>query len=142
MIMTDKQIQYMVNRFLAWRLPKDFNPDNGISVQRPNYVPNVEWELIGTNLFDAAQAEAMVRHVVEGMALGEGSLLPQTGGLVYRAICQDITNIMQTYDEQMDAHGYVDTPGGLEHMGDVWRLLDRWRHMIVSSDAYDSNEGK
>lgn len=65
--MTDDQIKYMVERFLSWKLPTDFNPDNGISAQRPNYGPNVAWEPSGTNLLDYDQANAMVRHMVDGM---------------------------------------------------------------------------
>lgn len=64
--MTDDQIKHMVNRFLAWKLPENFNPDNGISAERPNYGPNVAWEPTGTNLLDFVQAEAMVRHMIEG----------------------------------------------------------------------------
>jgi hypothetical protein len=73
--MTDEQIKHMVNRFLGWRLPENFQPDAGISFQ-PLY--NVEYnavrgnpparrEPIGTNLFDATQAEAMVRYMIEGI---------------------------------------------------------------------------
>lgn len=40
-------------------------------------------------------------------------------------VCNEILEIMKTYHEQ-EARGFVDTPGGLEHMGDVWRLLGRW----------------
>ena len=65
--MTEAQIKYMVERFLGWRLPKDFNPDNGISAQRPNYHPTVEWAPVGTNLLDAVQAEEMVRYMVDGV---------------------------------------------------------------------------
>jgi hypothetical protein len=73
--MTDEQIKHMVNRFLMWRLPENFHPDAGISFE-PEF--NVEWNAkygrppqrhqpVGTNLFDADQAEAMVRHMTEGM---------------------------------------------------------------------------
>jgi hypothetical protein len=65
--MTDDQIKHMTERFLSWRLPANFNPDNGISAVRPNYAPNVAWEPCGTNLFDYTQAEAMVRHIVAGL---------------------------------------------------------------------------
>lgn len=44
-------------------------------------------------------------------------------------ICDEISGIMEIYREQ-EAKGYVDTPGGLEHMGDVWRLLRRWDDML------------
>lgn len=47
-----------------------------------------------------------------------------------KAVCAEITEIMAEHDRQMDERGYVDTPGGLEHMGDVWTLLDRWRNEL------------
>lgn len=73
--MTDEKIKHMVDRFLAWRLPDNFRPDAGISF---NSLYNVEYNAAqglpparhqpsGTNLFDATQAEAMVRYMVEGM---------------------------------------------------------------------------
>ena len=65
--MRDEQIKYMVDRFLAWRLPKDFNPDAGISYTRPTYHPSVDATPSGTNLFDAAQADAMVRYITDGI---------------------------------------------------------------------------
>jgi len=64
--MTEDQIKHMVDRFLGWQLPKDFNPDAGISYARPDY-PDSYPGPSGTNLLDAAQAEAMVRHMVEGL---------------------------------------------------------------------------
>lgn len=65
--MTEDQIKHMVNRFLGWRLPQNFNPDAGIGYTRPNYAPSVDATPSGTNLFDAAQADAMVRYMIEGM---------------------------------------------------------------------------
>lgn len=65
--MTDDQIKHMANRFLGWRLPEPFNPDGGISFKRPNYDPSIDAHPVGTNLFDATQAEAMVRYMVEGL---------------------------------------------------------------------------
>ena len=73
--MTEDQIKHMVNRFLDWKLPESFHPDAGISFE-PEF--NKEWnakqgkppqrhEPVGTNLFDATQAEAMVRYMTEGM---------------------------------------------------------------------------
>lgn len=62
-------ISHMVNRFLSWKLPKDFNPDDGISFE-PKSSIGTRYESdrnpIGTNLFTYAQAEAMVRHMLEG----------------------------------------------------------------------------
>lgn len=58
----DAGIKNMVDRFLSWKLPKDFNPDAGISFDK-GY--GEKWGMPnGTNLFDATQAEAMIRHLV------------------------------------------------------------------------------
>lgn len=68
--MTDDQIKHMVNRFLGWRLPENFNPDNGVSFERfgnKGTPHQYERQLSGTNLFDATQADAMVRYMVESM---------------------------------------------------------------------------
>ncbi|MDE2105307.1 MAG: hypothetical protein KGL39_49230, partial [Patescibacteria group bacterium] len=54
----------MVDRFLGWKLPGDFNPDGGISFSQYGNVNTpyqYKREPTGTNLFDAAQAEAMIR---------------------------------------------------------------------------------
>ena len=60
--MTEDQIKQMVNRFLQWKLPTDFFPDCGITFNR-SY--QSEHGPVGTNLFTAPQAEAMVRHMIE-----------------------------------------------------------------------------
>ena len=66
---TDDLVREMVNRFLVWNLPEDFAPDCGISFKResdyvhPDY-GRTKYEPIGTNLFHAGQAEAMVRHML------------------------------------------------------------------------------
>lgn len=69
-ILTDTQIKYMVNRFLGWRLPEDFQPDGGISF-KPTYNEGTPYEgrhqPSGTSLFNASQAEAMIRHLSEGL---------------------------------------------------------------------------
>lgn len=68
--MTDAQIKHMVDRFLGWKLPDNFNPDGGISFEktRNSGTPHeFKSEPSGTNLFDAAQTDAMVRYMVEGM---------------------------------------------------------------------------
>ena len=48
-------------------------------------------------------------------------------------IAFEILDIMATHDQQIAERGYVDTPGGLEHMGDVWKLLGRWRAELRAS---------
>jgi hypothetical protein len=53
-------IKHMVDRFLMWPLPNGVNPDGGISIDasaRP----------VGTNLLSAVEADAMVRHMLDGL---------------------------------------------------------------------------
>ena len=69
--MSDEQIKYMVDRFLGWRLPENFNPDGGISF-KPTFNEGFSFgpmknEPTGTNLFDVTQAEAMIRYLVDGL---------------------------------------------------------------------------
>lgn len=61
-------VKAIAQRFLSWRLPDNFNPDCGISFKKTfndhlEGGPN-KYEPSGTNLFDAAQAEEMVRHIL------------------------------------------------------------------------------
>lgn len=68
--MQDEQIKHMVDRFLAWKLPAKFRPDNGISFNRVvNGGTEHQYyrEPMGTNLLDAIQAAEMVRFMVEGL---------------------------------------------------------------------------
>lgn len=70
--MTEAQIKYMVDRFLSWKIPRDtFNPDGGISFDKKPFNTHTPHPMLhepsGTNLFDAVQADAMVRHMIEGM---------------------------------------------------------------------------
>lgn len=66
-------VKHLVDRFLGWRLPKDFHPDCGISFDREYNVsynanqglpPSIH-EPIGTNLFTADQAKEMFRFLLE-----------------------------------------------------------------------------
>lgn len=85
-----REIKHMVERFLSWRLPDNFNPDGGISFQP---VVNLGTEHqhrlqpTGTNLFDYRQAEEMVRHMVDGM---EAALKPEVDveGVALNNICE------------------------------------------------------
>ena len=64
--LTDAQVKHMVERFLMWKLPADFNPDGGISFDRldSHLMPR---QPIGTNLLTATQAKAMIRHLLDGL---------------------------------------------------------------------------
>lgn len=67
---TDALIDKMVDRFLGWKLPKDFYPDAGISFkpsqpyEGDKYGNDSYWP-IGTNLFTAEQAREMIKHMLE-----------------------------------------------------------------------------
>lgn len=67
--MTDELIKEMARRFLAWKLPADFAPDAGISFKaefNEHTAHPMRHEPVGTNLFSAVQAEAMIRHMLGG----------------------------------------------------------------------------
>jgi hypothetical protein len=70
MKMGDDQIKHMVSRFLCWKLPENFHPDAGISFKaefNENTDHPMRHQPVGTNLLDAAQAEAMIRHLVSDL---------------------------------------------------------------------------
>lgn len=76
--MTDDQISQMVSRFLRWKLPTDFAPDGGISFKaefNEHTAHPMRHEPVGTNLFNALQAEAMVRHML-GLEGGQQGVTP------------------------------------------------------------------
>ena len=56
-------VDAMVNRFLGWKLPKDFAPDCFISFQAERADQYNAWP-IGTNLLTAEQARDMFEHVL------------------------------------------------------------------------------
>ena len=57
----------MVDRFLGWKLPKDFRPDAGIGfIPTKRYGYDTPHWPTGTNLLDAEQAKQMLQHVVGG----------------------------------------------------------------------------
>ena len=56
-----------------------------------------------------------------------------------KSVCEEIISIMQVYDEQ-DLEGRIDTPGGLEHMGDVWKLLRRWSNALQASEDTEAQK--
>lgn len=64
------QINHMVSRFLAWKLPDNFTPDAGITFKREfneNTPHPMKHAPLGTNLFDGQQASEMVRHMIAGL---------------------------------------------------------------------------
>lgn len=66
---TKALVEHMAQRFLAWRLPENFNPDAGISF-KPTFNDHLPVPMkhnpTGTNLFDYTQAIGMVAYMLEG----------------------------------------------------------------------------
>jgi len=65
--MTEEHVKQMVERFLSWKLPEDFSPDNGITFKptfNDHMDPPMRHNPSGTNLLNYTQAEAMVRHML------------------------------------------------------------------------------
>jgi len=61
--------KHMVTRFLGWKLPEDFNPDNGVSFKATfnDWMDNPpKCNPVGTNLFNVDQTTEMVRYLLEG----------------------------------------------------------------------------
>lgn len=66
----ENKIKKMVDRFLSWDLPEDFNPDGGVKFdayeyQKMDLNSNHVHKPTGTNLFTARQATDMVRHILD-----------------------------------------------------------------------------
>ena len=132
--MTEEQIKQMAQRFLSWKLPDDFNPDNGITYV-PYTGPYNYPGPIGTNLFTATQAEAMVRYMVEGMTpepkdpapldtAGESEDAPRSGEIDYTALSiSDL--IAQGASLPEDFPNYADWPVTLPagHWRAIWTRL-------------------
>lgn len=116
--MTDEQIKHMVNRFLGWRLPENFNPDAGISFKaeyNAEYnsargMPPARHEPNGTNLFDATQAEAMVRYMVEGLDFADDILTRCASGS-FRIVCTGDLTEFQIAEARAEGRMYVDLNG-------------------------------
>lgn len=108
--MTDDQIKHMVNRFLGWQLPEDFHPDAGISFKREHseHAPwgPVKHQPSGTNLLNASQAEAMIRHLVEGLEPSDE--LERTRNALWSA-CTFLASD-GTADAQEEFDGYLADP--------------------------------
>lgn len=111
--MTEDQIKHMVSRFLCWRLPANFNPDGGVKFEKEvNGAPRPEaWWPNGTNVFDADQATAMVRHMIEDMPpfslSGEDeppffrAYALKVGDVLTEQDVSDIQEVLADYNEEL-----------------------------------------
>jgi hypothetical protein len=87
--MTKTQIKHMVDRFLGWRLPDNFNPDGGVSFKKTfneHTTHQMKYEPFGTNLLDAIQAEDMVRYMLDGLPADTFAWLIEAPGPSYLAV--------------------------------------------------------
>jgi hypothetical protein len=55
-------------------------------------------------------------------------------------ICEEIVEIDDERIRQEHA-GFIDTPGGFEHMGDVWNQISKWADLIRARGAGQKGEG-
>lgn len=108
---TEADIKQMVDRFLRWKLPADFSPDAGISF-KPTFNDHLptpcRHEPTGTNLFTAAQAEAMVRHILGRMTSASERVtacLEEALALVEEYSCKTQVNHIATECEAVVARG-------------------------------------
>ena len=69
MNMAKTMIDKMVDRFLSWPLPENFEPDCGIKFTPFHPNGNTRYEPSGTNLLSAMQARAMIVHMLPGTLL-------------------------------------------------------------------------
>ncbi len=69
-MLTDEQISHMADRFCGWPIPKNWNPDGGISYEpfgNKGTPREYKRDTSGTNLFSKQQAEEMIRYMIDGM---------------------------------------------------------------------------
>jgi hypothetical protein len=104
-------IKKMVDRFLGWKLPRDFSPDCGISFdgrKDDEWNKNKTWP-IGTNLLSADQAKAMFEYVLADAALApkqQAQALPQG----WRERLQEMDEASYTYSQHPElAHTIFDS---------------------------------
>lgn len=80
-------IRTMVDRFLGWKLPRDFAPDAGISFVPP---ANPDWWPTGTNLFTADQATQLFEHVFPEAARAAASTAAERVIAALQALSADV----------------------------------------------------
>lgn len=103
----DKIIKRMVDRFLGWRLPDDFQPDAGISF-KPTYTgwqgKEVNHDPVGTNLFTATQAEAMVRYILSDEIAQHTKAAVEAQAFPFGPTYDFLYNNHKDVLEELDAH--------------------------------------
>jgi len=67
-------IKAMVDRFLGWKLPRDFSPDCGVSFMPVRHGDIISWP-IGTNLLSADQARQMFEFVLAAQPAADAPII-------------------------------------------------------------------
>lgn len=101
-------VKRMVERFLQWKLPDNFNPDGGISFKKmynEHTSHPMKHEPVGTNLFDYTQAEQMVRYMLAGeqRAIPEAEL-QKIAEAIKHWICIDQTSPIVAVEPWEETH--------------------------------------
>lgn len=130
-------IDAMVDRFLGWKLPDDFNPDCGIIFKRTyndHRLSPTRYEPVGTNLLSATQAKQMIEYLLKDTVLAPkvetGWLIETSGPLhphMYRTLEQGMpvwTNDSQKalrFARQVDAESFAeDDPEDIRITEHMW----------------------
>lgn len=56
-----------------------------------------------------------------------------------KQVCDEILAIMRVYHEQWPN---ISTPGGFEHMGDVWSQFLKWESLLLAGQSRATQEQK
>lgn len=76
------------------------------------------------------KGKGLIRQIDKALSYSAGkSFLAEREVLL--KVGNEIQSIMETYREQDARPEGVGTPGGLEHMGDVWRLFRKWDEALA-----------
>jgi len=88
--MNHDQLNAAVDRFLQWKLPEDFFPDCHVSIDRARAQYPGNWP-VGTNLFTAEQARAMLQYVLAVPERGLRDFCAECGSLRYLIEKNEVT---------------------------------------------------
>ena len=81
-------IDKMVDRFLAWKLPGDFGPDAGVTFNPGHIAPSSPHWPTGTNLLTADQTRQMFEHVTADEPRHAGYISWSPKDVFERAYCE------------------------------------------------------
>lgn len=73
------------------------------------------------------------RSLIERLCESRPTSPPDGFFMVPVAVVNELMAIDKEYDRQVEEHGYVDTPGGIEHKDDAFKLIKRLVSMIAAA---------